>query len=320
MEPLYILSAVFNPRRFRSRIRLYQHFDAWVKACGVTLLTVEVAFGGRPYDVTEAGNPHHLQLRTRDELWHKERALNLGLQRLCQVAPKWEYVAWMDADIKLVRDDWAHETVHLLQHYAVVQMFGEAANLNPEHHQLWLSRSIMRNYEDHGAIDWYDHPGLTFRDRNRGMYCNPRAGHPGLAWAFRRRELEAVGGWLDVCINGSGDLHMAGCFTGQANLALPENLHPNYRNAILRYGERCEKHIQGNASFMPGLCHHFWHGKSQERGYENRGALLVKHQFDPIEDLSVGPDGLYRWSGTKRAFQHATRKSLRARNEDSIDI
>ena len=52
MNPLYVVTAVFNPRRFRSRYNLYQHFNKWVAGSGVRLLTVEVAFGEREHAVT----------------------------------------------------------------------------------------------------------------------------------------------------------------------------------------------------------------------------------------------------------------------------
>jgi hypothetical protein len=318
LSPLHVITVVFNPRRFASRYRLYRNFADWIGKAGVRLLTVEVAFGQRPFEVTEENNPHHVQLRTNDELWHKERALNLGLQYLCQTTPRWEYVAWMDADIKLLRDDWAAETVHLLQHYAVLQMFGEASNLDPDNHQLWLGRSIMRNYEDYGEIDWYDHPGLTFRDKTKKFY--PRAGHPGLAWAFRRPELEGTAGWLDTCVNGSGDLHMVGCYAGRPDLALPSGIHPGYRDSILRFGAKCDKHVRRNASYMPGVAVHYWHGKTKQRGYEDRGNLLVKHQYNPQTDIEQDIQGLYRWSGNKPCLAVETRKSLRKRNEDTIEV
>lgn len=334
LSPLYVVTVVFNPRRFRSRYRLYRDFERWCRNHGVSLVTVEIAFGNRPWAITAAGNPWHVRLRSPHELWHKERGLNLGLRRLAQLVPNWEYVAWMDADVKLARDDWAEETVHLLQHYAVLQLFGEARSLDRDCHLLFSCRSIMRNYEDYGVIDWGDNPGLrTDRPLDRAQREEQerqlrydreqqerlaRKGHPGLGWAFRRHELELVGGWLDVCINGSGDLHMAGCFTGQPDLALPAGVSSGYRDAITRYGERCEKYVGRNASFVPGGCDHYFHGHSKDRGYDDRWRLLVRHQFDPVTDLVVDTQGLFRWAGNKRGLEYDTRKSLRRRNEDAV--
>ena len=57
MQPLYVVTTVFNPRRFASRHRLYANFAAWLAQQGVRLLTVEVAFGDRPFAVTTAADP-----------------------------------------------------------------------------------------------------------------------------------------------------------------------------------------------------------------------------------------------------------------------
>lgn len=322
MQPLFVISTVFNPRRFESRYKLYKNFAKWVKDSGAKLLTVEIAFGDRPFEITENNNPFNIQLRTRHEIWHKERALNIGLSRLCELVHDWKYVAWMDADIKLVRDDWDTEAIHLLQHYAIIQMFGEASSMGPDHHVIFTSKSILRNFEEHSVIDWYDHPGLTFRDITKKNYT-VRAGHPGLAWAFRREELQDVGGWLDTCVNGSADLHMAGCYTGKSDLALPTEVSAGYRNSILRYGELCEFYIRRNVSYMPGAAHHYWHGRPRQRGYEERGGCLIKYQFDPHTDLIKGLNGLWKWNladSRVRDMAIATRKSLASRNEDGNEL
>src|SRR5678809_704271 len=96
-DPLYVITTIFNAPRFRVRWKLYQDFKYWVEQSpAAKLYTVEVAFGDRAF-VTEPG-PTTLQLRTTDELWLKERSLNLLAQRL---PPDWKYVAWMDADVEL---------------------------------------------------------------------------------------------------------------------------------------------------------------------------------------------------------------------------
>jgi hypothetical protein len=90
---------------------------------GVILYTVELAYGERPFEITDAANPCHIQVRGEQEFWHKENLMNIGLSRLPDSA---KYVAWIDADISFVRADWAIETVHQLQHYDIVQLFTHA--------------------------------------------------------------------------------------------------------------------------------------------------------------------------------------------------
>ncbi len=315
VPPLYVICTVFNPRRFESRIRLYDEFAKWVEGSGVKLLTVEVAFGDRPHVVAEEFNPWHMKLFTKHELWHKERALNLGLQRLSQLVPDWKYVAWMDTDIRLARPDWVVESVHLLQHYAVIQMFGEARCLGPKHENAFTCRSIGKTIEAHGLLGWAGNPGVTTKEQNPYL----RQGHPGLAWAFRRDELNDVGGWLDTCANGSGDLHMAACFAGDWRLVTSPKSSPGYKAAIKKYGDLCNRYVRGNISFMPGAVDHYWHGRSHERGYQERWKMIDKYKFDPATDLIPDVQGLWKLNLADprvRAFATDARKSLAARNED----
>ncbi len=77
--PLYVVTSIVNPWRYRSRWARYFDFARHIKAIGASLLTVEVAYGQREFAVTQGG-PGELQLRTTTELWHKENALQSGFQ------------------------------------------------------------------------------------------------------------------------------------------------------------------------------------------------------------------------------------------------
>lgn len=159
---LYVVAVISNPVRFASRYHLYRRFAEHMQASGADLLTVEVAFGDRPHAVTEAGNPMHVQLRTRDELWHKENMINLGIARL---PADWQYVAWIDADLEFVRRDWVAETIEQLQHYRVVQMFQSAIDLGPDNQVLKTHRGFVWCWSDGlphstGYQDW--HPGYAW--------------------------------------------------------------------------------------------------------------------------------------------------------------
>src|SRR5580692_3370665 len=48
-HPLYVISVVFNPVRFKRRWNLYRDFQAQVRNAGAILLTVEAALGDREY-------------------------------------------------------------------------------------------------------------------------------------------------------------------------------------------------------------------------------------------------------------------------------
>jgi len=110
-DRLHVVTMLVNPLRWHSRYWNYWMFEHECAAAGAILYTAEVAFGERQFEVTQAANPRRLQLRTAHEIWHKENALNLLIQRLPTDA---KYVAWIDADVKFNRPDWAQETLQLL--------------------------------------------------------------------------------------------------------------------------------------------------------------------------------------------------------------
>lgn len=309
MDPLYVVTTVFNPRRFKTRTRLYHNFAKWVKDSGAKLITAEVAFGDRPHEVTEAGNPCHLQLRTSSDLWHKERSLNLAVWKLSQLHPDWKHMCYLDADVKIMRDDWVHETVQRLQHYAILQMFGEISTFDPEHHVLYGGRSIARNFHESGTT------GPTLPKTGQSG-----RGWPGLGWAYRRKEFDQIGGLLDVCVTGSGDTHMAGCYMGMPMLGMKEGASEGFKRAVSRYHELCERYVRRNVSFLPGLLVHYWHGKAKDRGYDKRNRAIVSHAFDPHEDLVIDSQGMYRWAEHKWELEREIRRSMEERNEDSIDV
>ena len=71
-DQLHVVTCISNPVRYQSRWRLYERFAERMARTGVRLLTVELAYGERPFVVTRAGCRDHVQLRSRSELWSKE--------------------------------------------------------------------------------------------------------------------------------------------------------------------------------------------------------------------------------------------------------
>ena len=71
-----------------------------IKKSGVHMLVVELAFNSRDHEID---HEHVIQLRSNDIMWHKERLLNIGIQRLIEEG--YEKIAWLDADIKFQTPD-----------------------------------------------------------------------------------------------------------------------------------------------------------------------------------------------------------------------
>ena len=310
---LHVFCSHFNPRRFASRVKNYEAFACYMECAGVVLHTVELAFGDRPFEVTDPANPRHLQLRTTSELFHKERILNLAIQRACQMHPEIRYLAWIDADVTFADPRWAQEAVEMLQHFHVLQMFSTAHNLGPNHEVLASYTGIIRAWRDSGTLSWND--GKTPRDPYDLQH------HPGFAWAATRWALDQVGGLFDLCIAGSGDTHMAAALCGDWTWAFPAALRDTpYGQALFNWFRRAERSIEHNVGCMDGAVFHAWHGRASQRGYNTRYGLLVEHGFNPTNDLQDDVQGGLAWSGFNSRLQDALRRSLAARNEDVTEV
>lgn len=316
LKNFYVVTMLSNPVRFKTRYRLYEEFKQHMEASGVKLVTVELSFGDRSHQITNKSDPSHIQLTTFDELWHKENAINIAVSRL---PSDWEYVAWIDADVKFLRQDWAIETVHQLQHHHVVQLWQTAHALGP-------------GYEttNDTTIKGFAYCYATGQQRptwdNKGKpYPYAPYWHPGFAWAMRRESWDHLGGLIDHCILGAADYHMANALIGKAEETLAwnkeqrEGYHPNYRNMILAWQKNAETFIKRDIGYVPGTILHHWHGKGKDRKYNERWRALVEHKFDPIADLKRDWQGLYQLNPLKWGLRDAIRQYGRDRNEDSID-
>lgn len=310
LAPLYVVTAVFNPIRYRSRWKLYEDFVQMVERSGAILYTAEIAFGHRQFAITEPDNPRHLQVTTTSEIWHKERALNLVIQRL---PIDWQYVATIDADISFVRGDWANETVHQLQHYDIVQMWGEAEDLDARHHTLQHDTSFV--------ADWIKYRNVP---PEPGYYGKPGPMkvqfHPGYAWAYRRQALEDLGGLIDWGITGAGDNHMAKSLVGNARQSVHIDIKGAYLDWIMQWQDRAVRYIKKNIGFVDGKILHYWHGPKQGRKYWDRWKILTNTQFSPYTDLKRDTHGLYQLvteNSRQQRLRDLLREYFRGRDEDA---
>jgi hypothetical protein len=303
-ETLHVITCINNYVRYRRRYELFHKFKKQMdENKHVILYIVEIAFGDRPFMVTDHGNPRHLQLRTDTELWHKENALNLLVQRL---PLDWKYMAWIDADLQFVNTDFAHETIHQLQHYKIVQMFATAANLGPGEEVISVHKGLMYQYLN-GKI--------TAKSKQYSEF-----GHPGFAWAIRREAFTQMGGLIDFAILGAGDHHMALAWIGLVDRAFPPKISAQYQRRLYEFQSLCEEHIKRNVGYTPGTVLHSWHGSFQNRRYCERWQILIINDYNPDTDIKRDWQGLYTFAtDAKIGLRDGIRLYFRQRNEDSID-
>jgi hypothetical protein len=238
-------------------------------------------------------------------VWNKECLLNLGAQR----AGEARYFAFLDADIRFRKSNWAAETVHALQQYDVVQPWSDCYDLGPHEEHLQVHRSFCRL--------WSDDKQIVQGPNAVGGY---EFGHPGYAWAFTRQALDGVGGLIDSAALGAADHHMALALIGSVQDSVPGDMTRSYRRPLEQWQHRAMRHIAGNISYVPGTIEHMWHGAKERRKYIDRWSILSRNGFDPDVDLKRNSWGVIELTGNKPKLRKEIDGYFRARDEDATTL
>ena len=311
---------------------------------GAVIILVEIGFNRRELVFADSGldgtpadcgiiaaDPKHrhkyIGLHSKDELWLKENAINIGVQH-CPY--DWQNVCWLDADVHFVRPNWVGECIHKLQHgtqsdITFLQMFSHARDLGPNYEMLpetyphangmgfvhaWregylqttLTPEILADLKTIGTdIEKLKEDFIELQKDLSGGICYPgKRVFPGLAWACTRKGWDAVGGLIDVAVWGGGDWHQSHALIEKTEGMMRNDLHKNYKKIVNQWYQRCRTQVRRNVLVMEGSILHHWHGKKTDRGYNAKHSLLAKFGFDPPRHL-------------KRDFQGSTNCTMTAR-------
>lgn len=330
-DTLWVVTAVSNPVRFKTRYALYRKFRRHITHdLGLNLVTVEAAFGDRDHQLSDdgsnecvvhghAGEARTIDVRVRNSshVWLKENLWNIGARVLPHDC---RYVLFCDADIEFTNRHIATEIVHALQDYRVVQPFETAADLGPHGEIIDVHRSFGWCHA-HGW-EWRPQPdgkGGYFARKPKDASEFGNAWHPGYAIAMRASVLHQLP-LLEVGVLGAGDHHMAGAMIGKAHLTVPRGVHKNYRRRVLAWQDRAREVVNGEFGFVAGSILHHFHGAKANRRYVSRWEILVQHEFDPEEDAYVNSRGVVELADRKPAMRDAIKHYFRQRDEDSIAV
>jgi hypothetical protein len=154
-EPFYVVVPVMNQWRWKSR---WKHTDRAIKHfvdSGAVVVLVEIGFNRRELVYADSGldgttancgihgefKHKYIGLHSREELWMKEPAINIGVQYITHTDYHWQQVGWLDSDVHFIRPNWVGEAIHKLQHgmssdIAFLQMFTQARDLGPNYEML----------------------------------------------------------------------------------------------------------------------------------------------------------------------------------------
>ena len=303
MTKLHLFSCISNPVGYKRRYQLFREFRKRMEANpNIIFHGIEMAFGDRPFEVTDASNPNDVQLRGNTELWHKENLLDIGMKRF-----DWDKAAYADSDIAWAREDFAEETLRQLDHYHVVQMFGMVYDMDPHYE---LQGGVAQSYVN----NWFQR-GRNHYLKTERQYT--KVGAPGYAWAFRRDAFEKLGGLYSSAILGSGDYYMADAMCGNEIAELTDEMHPGYLASAEAWRQKALK-LNENIGFVSGTIFHHFHGARVNRGYNWRNNILIEHQYNPETDIRYDTRGLIVLNDNKPRLRDAIRGYFRQRSEDDL--
>ena len=294
-DPLYIILPYFNYCGFKKRYRLFCEFVIRNRNLpGVKLVIVE-ALGKSPLPQLPAWK--HIKIDVSSTVWIKENMINIAASRL---PDDWKYLAWVDADIHFLNENWVSETKESLGFYDVVQLFQSVINLGPRGETIKVDKSFGYMYSQSSTP-------YTSSDKY-GFW------HPGYAWACTRTAWKKMGGLIDWAILGSADRHMALAWIQKGDLSRPENIHQNYKTLISDFEKECRGFRIGNIN---GSIIHEWHGSLENRKYKERWQVLTQHNFDPLYDIGIDEKGVLQLTGTGRRLEDDLKLYFYDRKEDS---
>lgn len=299
-DKLYVITSLFNPSRYRNRWKLYKEFEKYVLSYGEAhLVTIECSYGNRDVVVEQINENHTvIHVYTNCEIWIKENLINIAIQRL---PPSWQYMAFIDCDLRFARPDWTGETIQLLQHYDIIQMFTEAIDLGPKYEFLNKHKGFVWSYLHNQKSD-----------------KNYSSWHPGFAWACTRKYIDTVGGLMEHSILGAGDRNMATSLIGRLGDSIPSGLNIGYLEKLKMWSRRAAL-IKKNIGYMDGVLFHYWHGSKKNRKYKERWQILIENNYNPDVDLKKDWQGVWNLTDNNHKLRDEIRQYFSERNEDSIE-
>jgi hypothetical protein len=293
-ETLYVILPYFNFCSFKKRRELFIEFVERIQNRKNIKIIISECLGQMPLPKLKVWK--HIKVKTCSEIWIKESLIN----RAVKILPStWEKVAWIDADIQFLNEQWVEDTLESLDLYDIVQMFHSAINLGP-------TGDLTK--VDKGFGYMYNGSGTPYTKNDRYGYW-----HPGYAWACTKKTWNQTNGLIDWAILGSADRHMAMAFIGKVKDSAPGNIHKNYLKLLLDYQDKV-KNLK--LSWVNGVIMHHWHGSLANRKYRERWGILTSFDYDPFIDVGIHKNSLVQLSHKGERFAYPIRNYFIERSED----
>lgn len=315
-EVLHVVAVVSNPRRYKRRYELFENFVKHILLSPhVKLHVVECAFGARAFhfDGKLPAEVDYIKVRTETELWLKENLINIGVSKLPM---NWKYLAWIDGDIEFVNPNWARETIHMLHHHPIVQMFSHVIDLGPKYEVLTNYINEMQTMVDISFA--YKFAKCELSDGDSAMEYGA-FGQPGFAWACTRDAWDLMGGLIDKSICGAGDHQQAWALVGKAVRGVHGGMPQIYKDYINTWEKHCVP-IHNQLGYVPGTILHYFHGARKKRKYRERWKILVDAKYNPYTDVKYDAQGVLQLAKPNSKLMRDLQFYFTQRDEDNSSV
>lgn len=300
---LWGLAAYFNPAGSPRRL---DNFRAFRRDLQVPLVAVELAYGDG-FELGADDADIMIRLRGGDVLWQKERLLNIALGALPAGC---EAVAWLDADIRFSRPDWARLALAGLEKTPVLQPFRDVFDLAPGTSVDGPARASRQSLAFRVAEG-----ALAPEQIAAARLLNDYRCAAGLAWAARREIMDRHG-FYDACIVGGGDRAMACAAYGSTpGLEAAHHLNSRQMAHYLAWARPFSAAVGGQVGHVDGAVISSGHGSLQGRAYGERHAGLARFGFDPAVDIALDGQGCWRWNSPRPELHEYVRGYFRQRGD-----
>ena len=258
-----IITCHYNPAGWKSTRRNYQRFLHDISWWDVPVFSAEVAYDDQEF----ASESSWLKLRGTDSnfVWQKERLLNLLVERLPENYTK---IAWIDADIIFLDNDWIKKTK-----YALNNSGSKLIHLWNKWHLTGPNGSVAETLLSVG------HKGQRYLDKENY--------NPGGAWAgsrdlFPLYDKHIVGGGDRACFEAWMGIDYSCRFVDAPAMQIDYN----------EWGELAYKKVQKNVTSLEFDLAHMYHGSRNDRQYVNRWIPLTENNYDPKTHITIDSQGL----------------------------
>lgn len=303
---LYVILPYFNFCKSKRRYELFIEFIERISKYDKIKIVISEASNTDTFELPDNMDNiyQHHGYKLQTEFWCKENLINVAIRNL---PSQWKYVAWIDADLTFLNENWVEEALEELDKAHFIQLYTSAVYLGPQEEAMRIDKSFGYMYKN-STTEWRN-------DHKYGFW------HCGFAWACTRYAYDKTNGLIDFAILGSSDHHMALALINKVELSYPNNtnIDKSFLEKLKDYEALVRIH-KLNLSYINGTILHHWHGRLEDRKYVERWNIFYKHSYNPDKDIVYNDEGLINLTAEGKRMEQDIIEYFIGRNEDNTEV